>query len=200
VSSFSATKLVAYCRICLSVAACAGGSTQTTPGVDGSSATSLGPSGGVSALFNGVPVELAATGSFPDAFAAYSTSQDRTSVHSSPRRDAGLPTQSIDLAVRGKSPGSYSCGDEPDGGLTIFMLAEVTGVMSGATYSTTNIASVTPCTIVIAQYPPVGGHMTGTFSGTLIATMRSGLSGNLPPQTLDVKAGVFDVIRLADIP
>jgi hypothetical protein len=93
------------------------------------------------------------------------------------------------LFFLGKSAGRFACGG--DGG----------GVDTGLTYGTTNgsysstgSASLTPCQIDVTSYGPVGGLVTGTFSGVVFATSTKGGA----PQQLDIESGTYSASRLPD--
>jgi hypothetical protein len=184
--------------VCLTLCSCSssGGSGE----VPGGGPADPGPDGAVSGLFNGARVDLSPTGRFPDGYAVYSPSQDRTSVLASPGDASPGEVYSLDVFVRGQATGNFSCGDEPDGGLTIGMTFYPSTSQWSATYVTTNSANLTPCTITITDFPAVGGHVKGTFAGALVATERAGPANNYPPQQMNVTKGVFDVTRQPDIP
>ncbi|HKQ70885.1 MAG TPA: hypothetical protein VJT73_16175 [Polyangiaceae bacterium] len=150
----------------------------------------------MSGVFNGMRVD------FSDALSGfYSVSKDQTLITAHlPGTKVGEGT-GLKLFVRGKMAGSFSCGDEPDGGLSIGMGYSWTqGLTYNADYATTNSASATPCSIVIASYGAVGARLSGTFSGGLIAIGRTGPSATDPPQHMRVANGTFDLVRGADIP
>ncbi len=163
-----------------------GGSTGGSEAGD-SNPCDPGPSGPVSGLFNRQCLDFTSSGS-----SLYDHVQDRTTVGAEVPADAATGGSRFTLLVPGNSAGQFSCDQNPDGGLTIGMtFGEAT-----ATYSTTGLASITPCAITIDAYGAVGGQVTGTFSGTLVATSRVG--NPLPPAQVVVTQGTFAVTRMPD--
>jgi hypothetical protein len=142
--------------------------------------SSLDANGPVSASVNGV---AEAFGTNDAAF--YTVSEDGTSIIAS----AGS-SQGITLFVPGNQAGTFGCGSGPDGGVDVGM----TFSQVEATYSTTNDATLTPCTIVITQYGAVGSIIVGTFTGTLVATSRIGAE----PSQVSILSGQFTVTRGPD--
>jgi hypothetical protein len=155
-----------------------------------------GPGAPNSGVFDGVRIDL------PDRLmAVYSPSYAQTIVgaaRNGPTSDTG---QSLQIRVRGKQTGTFSCGDEPDGGLTISMNYSTNEEKRSAGYVTTGSADLTPCTIVISEYGAVGEPIRGTFSGTFVATTHTAEPGTPPlPLKIMVTGGVFDIVRGADVP
>ena len=91
-------------------------------------------------LFNRQCLDFTSSGS-----SLYDHVQDRTTVGAEVPADAATGGSRFTLLVPGNSAGQFSCDQNPDGGLTIGMtFGEAT-----ATYSTTGLASITPCAITI---------------------------------------------------
>jgi hypothetical protein len=154
---------------------------------DDSSPPDPGASGPVSGLFGG------RRENFPSSdFSRYDHVQNRTTIGAQARGDAATDGRLLTLFVPGDTSGPFSCDQNPDGGLTIGIVFS----QADATYSTTGLAWLTPCAITIDAYGAVGGQVTGTFSGTLVATSRVG--NPLPPQQIAATDGTFAVTRLQD--